>query len=219
MFYLLLQRLRCCLCRKVGPETSTGIRPLLLDLQGVPRDEDRPKKQDKTPVEQRVARFLEQLEKLTTICQARHVFVLDRKGDYFEVPSSILKECSKLDAELWEARCLDWFDLVKRQQGFAKNFDSLSEQIRKAEMEESIQAANPESLALVKARLERLSNDRDLRFEVLKDMVEEVCVRESNWKIILKEPPKDCVLALPSTSVLGLMGIALQLAGESLPVG
>lgn len=170
-------------------------------------------------VEQRIATFLKQLEHLTTICQTRFVFAVDRRGDHFDAPASILKECSKLDAELWEAQCLDWFDLVKRQQSLSTNFDELSEKIRNAEMEASIRAANQESLELVKERLERLSKDRTLRFEVLKDMVEEVCAREVNWKIVLTQPEKDCVLILPPTSVVGLVGTVLQRAGEPLPVG
>ncbi len=86
-------------------------------------------------------------------------------------------------------------------------------------MEAGIRAANQESLELVKERLERLSKDRELRFEVLKDMAEEVCAREVNWRIVLKQPEKDCVLALPSTSVVGLVGAVLQRAGDPLPIG
>ena len=217
--FINLQKLRGCLCRKVGPETSTGIRPVLLDLQGVPRDEDAPKKHIQGTVEERVKKFLEQLEHLMTICQTKYVFAVDRRSDPFDAPASVLRECAKLDSELWAAQCLDWCDLVKRQQSISKNFDTLSEQIRKAEMEASIRAASPESLILVKARLERLSKDRALRFEVLKDMLEEVCAREINWTIVLRQPPNEYVLTLTSTSVVGLVGTALQMSGESLPIG
>jgi hypothetical protein len=192
----------------------------LLDLQGVSRDEGQPFYEEITATnEERIEKFLAQLQKLALICQSRQAFAMDRKSDPFDVPSSIVKECSKLDAELWQGQCLDWLDLVKRQQELAKDFDKLSETIRKAEMEAGIQAASTESLGLVQERLERLSRDRELRFEVLKDMVEEVCAREMNWKVLLKEPVKDCVLELPSTSVVGLVGYALQLAGEPLPLG
>lgn len=202
----------------MGPETSPGIRPLLIDLEGVPRDEDgyQPQK-DEATVESRVSRFLEKLQTINALLSSKNAFMMDRNS--FEPPTSILKECGRLDVDLWEAQCLDWFDLVKRQRSLAKNFDVLSEQIRKAEMEASIQAASPDSLVLVKERLERLSRDREMRFEVLKDMVEDVCAREMNWKIVLQEPAKDTVLALASTSVVGLVGTALENAGEPLPIG
>ena len=185
----------------------------------MPREWDTPNKPDNLTVEQRITTFLHQLEHLITICNTRFVFAVDRRGDQFDASASILKECAKLDAELWKAQCLDWFDLVKRQRSLSANFDALSEQIRNAEMEASIRAANRESLELVKERLERLSKDRALRFEVLKDMVEEVCAREVNWKVVLEQPEKDCVLVLASTSVVGLVGTVLQRAGEPLPVG
>jgi hypothetical protein len=215
--------LKCCLCRKVGPETSQGIRPIFLDLQGLPRDEEGPKQRSGSngdeSVEERIHSLIQQLQQLKVVCQTRQALVNDRKDDYFDVPSTIIKLCCKLDVELWEAQCLDWFDMVKRQRELAKDFNVLSEQIRKAEMEASIKAASPESLVLVNERLERLSQDRELRFEVLKDMAEDVCLREMNWKIVLTEPPKDVVLSLPNTSCAGLVGRAMQLAGEPLPIG
>jgi hypothetical protein len=218
-----MQRLKCCLCRKAGPETSQGIRPILLDLQGLPRDEEGPKQRPGSTsdesVEERIHSLVEQLLQLRVVCQTRQALINDRKGDFFDVPSTIVKLCAKLDAELWEAQCLDWFDMVKRQRELAKDFNVLSERIRKAEMEASIKAASPESLVLVKERLERLSQDRELRFEVLKDMAEDVCLREMNWKIVLTEPSKDGVLSLPTTSCAGLVGRAMQLAGEPLPIG
>mmetsp|Transcript_32493 Transcript_32493/g.48111 ORF Transcript_32493/g.48111 Transcript_32493/m.48111 type:complete len:557 (+) Transcript_32493:157-1827(+) len=221
----LLRRLKCCLCRKISPETSTGIRPILLDLQGVPRDEAGSFLRKKTFSEgifhEQISTFLKQLQKITTLCQTRHAFTSEqRRGDSsFDVPSSLIKECTKLDCQLWEAYCLDWFDLVRRQNMLSEGFDTLSEEIRQAEMEASIRAASAESLGMVRDRLERLTKDRELRWEVLQDMVEEVCAREMNWKVILQEPPKDCALELPSTSVVGLLGLTLKMGGESLPIG
>eukprot|EP00547_Thalassionema_nitzschioides_P002909 CAMPEP_0194199312 /NCGR_PEP_ID=MMETSP0156-20130528/377_1 /TAXON_ID=33649 /ORGANISM="Thalassionema nitzschioides, Strain L26-B" /LENGTH=518 /DNA_ID=CAMNT_0038924195 /DNA_START=52 /DNA_END=1605 /DNA_ORIENTATION=- len=183
----LLRRLKCCLCRKISPETSTGIRPILLDLQGVPRDEAGSFLRKKTFSEgifhEQISTFLKQLQKITTLCQTRHAFTSEqRRGDSsFDVPSSLIKECTKLDCQLWEAYCLDWFDLVRRQNMLSEGFDTLSEEIRQAEMEASIRAASAESLGMVRDRLERLTKDRELRWEVLQDMVEEVCAREMNW--------------------------------------
>jgi len=225
----LLKRLRCCLCRKISPETSTGIRPLLLDLQGISRDEviackSLEKKQvisfDESSLQECIKTFLRQLQKITTLCQTRHTFICDQqRRSSFDAPASLVKECNKLDCELWEAYCLDWFDLVKRQRNLSGDFDTLSEEIRRAEMESSIRAAPSNSLGLVRERLERLKKDRDLRWKVLQEMIEDICTREMNWKVELQEPEDCIVLELPSTSVLGLLGLTLKMAGEQLPIG
>lgn len=212
----LIRRLKGCNCRKSGPETSTGIRPLLLDLQGVPRDEDGSRDTQKTSV--RIKIFLQQLNTLGQLCQTKNAFVLEKRGD-LELPSSVIKECTKFDGELWEAYCEDWLELVARQHVLAKDFSNLQDLIRKAEMAISIKAASKQALEVVRQRLDQFSQDRQKRFEVLKEMVEEVCWREMNLRVQILEPAKDRVLKLPSTSVLGLLGRPLQMAGERLPIG
>jgi hypothetical protein len=196
-----------------------------LDLQGVPRDEDNPSPgnkseddSDEVTFEERVEYFLEQLKVLQTLCQTPRAFILEKRGE-LDVPPTIAKDCAKFNFELWQAECEDWWMLVKKQQELAKGFSTLSEEIRRAEMEMSMSAASPASLTLIRQRLELVSQDRQKRFEVLKEMIEEVCLREMNWRVTLKAPEKYVPLELPSTSVLGLLGLPLRLAGEPLPIG
>lgn len=212
----LVRRLRGCNCRKSGPELSSGIRPLLLDLQGVRRDEDRVK--DTRSNSERIQAFLAQLNTLNQLCQTRNAFSLEKRGD-LELPSSIIKECTTFDPELWEAYCDDWFELVTRQHELAKDFSNLQDLIREAEMAISIKAASKQALEVVKQRLEMISQDRQKRFDVLTTMVEDVCWREMNLHIRVMDPAKNKVLKLPNTSVLGFLGLPLLLAGESLPKG
>jgi hypothetical protein len=216
------QRLKFMLCRKAGPETSSGIRPLLLDLQGVPRDESLPQAHEaptgKEAMQTRLNTLIDLLTLLGTLCETRSAFVGDKKGD-IDVPSAIAKGCSSFDAELFAAECEDWFDIVQHQQELVANFDDLSERIRRAEMEKGISVASEASLGVVRQRLEHIEADRQKRFEVLKEIVEEVCRREMNWHVKLTAPDKDLILALPSTSVVGVFGPSLQMAGEILPIG
>jgi hypothetical protein len=218
----LLQRLKCILCRKAGPETSTGIRPLLLDLQGLPRDEslERSKeiKPNKALVMAQMSVLVTQLKILNILCQSRGVFVTEKRGE-IDVPSAIAKSCSQFDSELFAAQFEDWYDMVQEQHVLVAGFDDLSEQIRLAEIEKGISAASDSNLGQLRQRLELIATDRQKRFEVLRETVEEVCRREMNWHVKLLPPDKDSVLSLPPTSVLGVYGPSLQMAGERLPIG
>ena len=205
------------MCRKVSPETSTGIRPILLDLQGVPRDQD-VRTNEKTTLEERLQTFLGQLGHLTRIGETNASFVTERKGD-LDIPSSIVKSCCKFDAEMWKAQCLDWLELVKAQHKLVSKFDDLAEQLRANEIEMSIRSSPKATIALVKQRVEMLLADRQKRFEVCKDMVEEVTEREMNLSVNLVSPSQKIVLELPKTSVLGMFGMPLKMAGEPLPIG
>jgi hypothetical protein len=244
------------LCRKVGPETSTGIRPLLLDLQGVARDEDYPSSFTTTPTSNSNNAFLgrlhvltSQLELLSTLIVIKNtntstrstsisssgggggsfVFVSEGKrgGSTTDaisnaVPPSIVKECSAFDSEMFEAQCQDWYAMVQRQHELVSSFTDLAERIRKAEMIQGISscATSDASLSVVRQRLLQIMADRDKRFEVLREVVEEVCKREMNWHVHLIQPSDDTVLQLPnSTSVVGVFGPRLQMAGETLPIG
>jgi len=82
-----VRRLRGLLSRKAGPDTSSGIRPLLLDLQGVPRDEERFSDaqmsfKDKAVME-RLDELILHLRTLGTLCKARNAFRLEKKMDSF----------------------------------------------------------------------------------------------------------------------------------------
>lgn len=211
------------LCRKAGPETSSGIRPLLLDLQGVPRDEslDRSQalKSDKDAMLARLNALVDELKLLGTLCKTRGAFVNDSKRGDIDVPATITKACGQFDAELFVAQCEDWYDMVREQHALVANFQDLPEQIRRAEIEKGVSVANDTNLGALRQRLELIAADRRKRYEVLRETVEEVCRREMNWHVKLLPPEKDYVLTLPDTSVLGVYGPALLAAGEILPIG
>lgn len=109
--------------------------------------------------------------------------------------------------------------MVKRQRLLLKETSSIAEDIRQAEMKMSIAGASEQSLKLVKERLLKIQSDREQRLEVLKEMVEELCVREMNLYVQLQGPAVTQPLVLAPTSALGFLGTPLQLAGEPLPVG
>jgi hypothetical protein len=54
---------------------------------------------------------------------------------------------------------------------------------------------------------------------VVKELVEEVCVREMNLYVTVLEPNPRQSLVLKETSAVGFLGIPLRMAGEPLPVG
>ena len=95
----------------------------------------------------------------------------------------------------------------------------LAEDIRKAEMEMSLAGTTEQQLRVVQQRLEMIATDRQKRFDILKDMVEEVCLREMNLHVQVQAPDQQRTLILPQTSAVGLFGIPLQMVGEPLPVG
>ena len=87
-------------------------------------------------------------------------------------------------------------------------------------MKMSIASANQQSLETVRESLEILQGIKAERFHVLKEMVEEVCLREMNLYVSLTGPRPQQILELGETpSAPGLFGIPLQMAGESLPIG
>ena len=235
-----LQRLKYLLCRRAGPETSTGIRPLLLDIRGVPRDEDwlvasmndpitSKTDSDNTPPSldprsmRRLQKLVKHLQMLGTLMNTKSAFhCTDRRSD-IDFPANLIKGCCEdLDTDLVMCQVQDYFALVNQQTRLVKEHDleeSLEASIRQAEMELSIAAASDQSLGMVRQRLELLATDREKRSEVLKQMVEEVCLREMNLFVELQAPEKCRTLLLQPTSALGLFGKALVKAGEPLPIG
>jgi hypothetical protein len=171
-------------------------------------------------VEERLEDFLRQLQILGTLCKAKNSFDTEKRSEV-DMPSSIFKGCTELDDELFSCQFLDWYAIVQRQQELrsVKDFGELADEIRKAEMEVSIAGATQQSLSVVKQRLELIATDRQKRFEVLKEMVEEVCLREMNLHVQVNAPDPKRTLILPDTSAVGFLGIPLEMAGETLPVG
>jgi hypothetical protein len=211
-----LRRLKGVLCRKNGYDTSIGIRPILLDLQGVPRDDDICSTYFTTEKDDthRLEIFVDHLQILRKLCQVRNAFLVERN---FDMPSSIKQGCKEFDHELFCCRFLDWLDMVKRQHALTNtaNFEKLVERIRRAEMQTSLAAATNQTLEVVRKRLEVVASDREKRFRVMSEMIEEICLREMNLRLKLLEPEKNKALELQPTTSLGIFGLALQMAGHN----
>jgi hypothetical protein len=211
-----LRRLKGVLCRKNGHDTSIGIRPILLDLLGVPRDDDICSTYFTTEKDDthRLEIFVDYLQILRKLCQVRNAFLVERN---FDMPSSIKQGCKEFDHELFCCHFLDWLDMVKRQHALTNtaNFEKLVERIRRAETQTSLAAATNQTLEVVSKRLEVVASDREKRFRVMSEMIEEICLREMNLRLKLLEPEKNKALELQPTTSLGIFGLALQMAGHN----
>jgi hypothetical protein len=197
-----------------------------------------------TTLEERVDQFLSQLQSLSLLVKTKNAFSTTKSQSSSSQSSSqqasssynnnssssssdidfsfsILKGCTEqFDDELFKCQLLDWFAIVKRQHELQHTTSHLADEIRNAEMNLSIAGvASEQSLKLVQERLEKMQSDRQQRLEVLKELVEEVCVREMNLYVTVKEPNPRQSLVLKQTSAVGFLGIPLQMAGEPLPVG
>ena len=221
------------LCRKGGSETSTGIRPILLDLLMVPRDDEPRIKLNcsqrrplspytvSSSMEERIDEFLSQLTTLSTLVKKTISPSTTYPALNVDISISIAKGCSEqYDPELLKCQLLDWFAIVDRQHLLHENQRDLPEEIRRAEMKMSIAGASHKSLKTVQESLEMLEGIKAERFDILKEMVEEVCLREMNMYVSLTGPGPQQVLELKETpSASGLFGIPLGIAGETLPIG
>jgi hypothetical protein len=211
----------------------------LFDLQLVPRDDEVQGSttsflEGTSTLEDRIDDFLSQCSCLCTLLKSKHNNAFwttknnsnnnssnqNNNNNDIDFSLSILKGCTEqFDPELLKCQLLDWFAIVQRQQRVLRETSTLAEQIRQAEMKMSIAGASVQSIKLVKERLEKIQSDRQQRLEVLKDMVQELCVREMNLYVNVQGPSATQSLVLPKTSAVGFLGIPLLLAGETLPVG
>lgn len=227
----LLRRLRPLLCRKAGSELRTGIRPLLLDLQGIPRDTGSLSsdifpfgtyrfKSSSEATGLRLESLLSQLQKLVDLCSMKEGLTISSGSS---VPQSIIRGLAMIDAELFTAQHGDWMEMVLEQRKLEASsepsFADLSETIQRAEIDAGVTAAPRKQLNMLRERLDFLEKDRAKRFEVLQEMVSEVCTRELNMEIELTAPDQDVILELPPMSPLGVFGLQLQVAQEPLPLG
>eukprot|EP00934_Nitzschia_sp_Nitz4_P004832 Nitzschia sp. Nitz4//scaffold21_size171442//73956//75951//NITZ4_002163-RA/size171442-augustus-gene-0.202-mRNA-1//-1//CDS//3329542417//4822//frame0 len=223
-----VRRLKFVLCRSGGMETSTGIRPILLDLEGVPRDDQfvatscvRSPVSPRSSVEPRINTFLGHLNVLSTLIGigTKNAFWFLR-NDSMDLSGTIVKGCTEqLDVELLKCQLLDWFAMVERQHQLQRDQPDMANSIRKSEMAMSLAGSSEQSLQKVKERLERMQSDREQRLEVLKELVEDLCLREMNLHVRISGPDPTDLLVLNPTSTVGFLGIPLQLAGEKLPIG
>lgn len=223
---ILLHRLKGLLTRKSsGHDSSAGIRPLLMDLQRVPREDEIDEGDGVSIVsteaewQAQMDHLVKQLELLTELCRTRGSFRSDKKADV-EAPAVIVERCAQLDAELLRCHFLDWYTVVEQQHQTNRDWGALAEEIRQAELEVSLAGvASSESFQLLAQRLRVLEQDRETRFRVLVECLEDFGKRELNLLIKLEPPGTRQVLALRPTSAKGVFGIPLELAGETLPIG
>lgn len=222
-FRELVRRLKFLIVRKSSQE-PTGIRPLLLDLQGVSRKLS-PESIDIYPfgeyrdlapekaMKKRIDRFLRMLSRLSEICR-----VMMEK----DLLSSFLSECERgLDPEMFYAQYEDWYNGAKRQTELLESgfFDHQPDILRRSEVNHGVLKAPYSSLEALQGKLESLKIDRMKRFEFLRETVTEVCQREIGCDITLMAPDEDVVLKSPETTVLGVFGARVLKANEIIPIG
>jgi hypothetical protein len=221
--------LKCVLCRKGGSGTSSGIRPILLDLQGFPRDDEI---QDQSPsaavidLEARIDTLLGHLQCLSQMVRRKKGFSTIKSSSTssheggVEFNATLVKGCTEtFNLHLLKCHLMDWFAMVERQHVLQRENEDLPDLIRQAEMTMSIAGAPDKSLTMVKQRLDEMYSDRQLRLEVLKELLEDLCLREMNLFVSITGPDPRQSLSLKPTSAAGFLGVALQRAGETLPVG
>ena len=96
-----------------------------------------------------------------------------------------------------------------------QSFEQLAEEMRKAEIEVSIAMASKQALSVVQQRIDQIERDRTSRFEILQEMLEEICLREMDFHLDLQIPRKDTILELPCiNSVSGIFDPVLEMSGE-----
>lgn len=213
----------------------SGIRSLLLDLQGVPRDDDtlqvatesfpfgtyRGAKNDEEAFILRVKKFLSLLKSLVDLATVKGGYKIIDKNDS-DMLKSLLKKCSSsLDPELLEAQCRDWYGYMKAQHTLleSKAFGCIADEMRQTEIELGIAVASKPALDMVRKRLVSLDSERKMRFELLHDVMNDVSLREFGISIKLSGINKDEILQLPETSASGVFDRKLLMEGEPLPIG
>jgi len=226
----LLSRLKRIMCRKTvtSPDSSTGIRPLLLDLQGIPRDPSAASCEvnpfgvsghSEDAMNRRIDKLCSQLQCIYEVGKANKLGV--EKKEIEPLPAAI-KSCAGFESDKFCKSYREWYDLSGQQRELSMgsgesgpSLDEISEEIRKAEIEVSIAMASSQGLSVVLQRIDHIEKDRLKRFEILQEMVEECCLREMDLSIHLVAPDQDCVLELPEIkSAPGLFDPALEMAGE-----
>lgn len=177
-----------------------------------------------TSLEERIDELIGFLTILSSLIKAKNAFATTKSNssgsDSIDFSLPVEKGCTdEFDTEMLKCLLLDWFAMVDRQHELQDSQKDLADEIRRAEMKMSIAGASPQSLKMVKERLATIQLDRQQRFEVLQEMVEEVCLREMNLFVHLTQPSPQESLELKEVSAPGFLGIPLQLAGETLPLG
>ena len=206
--------------RKGGQETSAGIRPILLDLQGLSRDYAPASvspfdihasttsfllsKDNDELIHQRLQSFTKQLHTLAQLIQRKRSFVTfttssDGKQQHqtLEIPTSIIRDCNtNLDGDIFIALYKDWYTMIK-QQHTLNNLQNLSKELQNTELEISIAKTNNiTSLQNVKQRVEHCIKDREYKFEICDRVLRDICGREMGLDLDLVMPDEDLGLDL-----------------------
>ena len=210
-------------------------------------------------IQSRLERFLTQLQTLSMITKTKGALHFLEKREY-EIPPSLIQKCNAFDSELFEAQFQDWWTLVQVQHKYlcghreeCTNNDieekccyllELARETRQKEMDMSLAMSSLSSLMNIQQKLENYEMEANKRFDVLRETVVDVALREMNLKVFLEKPkelvswnddsnsneedPKqknagnktiNRVLEIKETSAMGLFGDRLLAAGEKLPIG
>lgn len=210
------RRLSTLLSRKAGRGLSTGIRPLLLDLQGSERVSGLTTcnalcgllREDKS--RNHAEHFADTLDT-----------ILRKISDNITL-LSLMQSCKEWNRNEFVISFNEWITISKQQQqlclsmnGNGQNVESLIEDLRLTEIYSSIANATFPSLMMVQQKISRIAEDLTKRFDILKDMVEECCLREMNLKIDIQSPKREVVLHLPMDydAIPGVFDVFLNMAG------
>jgi polyhydroxyalkanoate synthesis regulator phasin len=221
-----IHSLSLLLCKKSGNGNSTGIRPLLLDLQGFYRKDSLASSaaiypiwktnSSRSPTEQLV-------DLLDSLVERGKSQAFGRRKKDDDVIANLIDSCEDWDKkgfliamDAWAQSCYDQQELSCKMNEKNQVLEELIEELRLTEIHASIANSSQSALSLAQKKISQIEVDRMKRFDVLKDMVEECCIREMNLKIEIDAPKKDLILQLPRNdgSVIGLFDVALDSAGE-----
>eukprot|EP00557_Chaetoceros_sp_GSL56_P001009 CAMPEP_0176503152 /NCGR_PEP_ID=MMETSP0200_2-20121128/15207_1 /TAXON_ID=947934 /ORGANISM="Chaetoceros sp., Strain GSL56" /LENGTH=658 /DNA_ID=CAMNT_0017902417 /DNA_START=56 /DNA_END=2032 /DNA_ORIENTATION=- len=210
--------------------SSTGIRPLLMDLQGISRDPSFINRNAvKEEEEESSSMSLMDQQRLSTLCcQLKHIgmlgtsnrFVIGKKDK--ESSHALIEACTLFNGDVFSKVYRDWYNLCKRQReifnkvdGVENTLDEIMKQMRQAEIETSIAISSKQDLFLARERIHMLWNDRQQKFDVLEETLHDCCLREMDCRLNLLPINEYVVLSLPNIqSVAGIFDIGMELAGE-----
>lgn len=231
----LLRTLKNLLCKKNECGcSSTGIRPLLLDLQGIRRDPSFPQMNgiqvvERIPLDESSSMSLME-KRLSSLCrQLKQIGILGTsnrfvtgKKDKDSSHAAVIEACTFFNGDAFSKSYRDWYNLCKRQQetfsrpdGVGNTLVELLKTMRQAEIESSIAISSRQDLSLARERIDMLRKDRQQKFDILEETIDDCCSREMDCTMKLLPINEYAVLSLPDIqSVAGIFDIAMELAGE-----
>lgn len=222
-FYSLLRNLRVLFVN--SEPTVAEIQPLLVDLQETLKNTKHGGEKNPESIDDadstKLDHFLRRVNYLLDLTKVKGGFQLPDKNNS-EVLTSLLRTCTcTWDPEIFKAQFQDWCDYVNVQHEIVQNdeFEEFSENMQQTEMELGLALSSKSSLEMLKMRLGIMERDRQSRFELLQEVVQDVSLRELGCKITLTPLRPESILELPYSSVLGVFGQKLVTEGLSMPIG